>query len=72
MPFADTARELRAEILGRTSVLLYGAGTMGRDSLAVLQRAGVIVSGFLDAKGLPFSSIQGVPLRKPNDPVFTP
>ena len=72
MPSADTARELRAEILGRTSVLLYGAGTIGRDSLAVLQRAGVLVGGFLDVKDLPFSSIQGVPLRKPNDPVFTP
>jgi FkbM family methyltransferase len=71
MPSADSALSLRAQILARTSVLLYGAGAIGRDSLAVLGRAGVIVDGFLDAKDLPISSIQGVPLHKPDDPVFT-
>lgn len=70
-PSPDIARELRAHLLAQPSVLLYGAGTVGRDSLAVLQRAGVLVSGFLDAKELPFTSIQGTPLRKPDDSVFT-
>lgn len=66
----QSAAELRARLQGRRSVMLYGAGTVGRDSLAVLQRAGVLVNCFLDAKTLSFSSIEGTPVRKPDDPAF--
>lgn len=67
----NTARSIREVLLLETSILLYGAGAVGRDSLRVLRRAGALVGGFIDAKDLPCSSIEGVPLRKPDDPVFT-
>lgn len=63
--------ELRRQIQSQTSVLLYGAGTIGRDSLGVIQRAGVLVGAFLDAKPLPFSEIQGVPVLRPDDGCFS-
>lgn len=69
-PVAGPA-EIRRQIQSQSSVLLYGAGTIGRDSLGVLQGAGVLVGAFLDAKPLPFSEIQGVPLLRPDDPCFS-
>jgi FkbM family methyltransferase len=68
---ATASHELRARIQSQKSVLLYGAGTIGRDSLAVIQRAGVLVEAFIDAKQLPFSEIQGVPVLQPDDISFT-
>ncbi len=68
---AKCPKELRSQILCEAVVLLYGAGTIGRDSLAVLHRAGVLVEAFIDAKILPFTQIQGVPVLKPDDTHFT-
>jgi len=69
---ADSAHALRAALLGETSLLLYGAGSIGRDSLRALRSAGALVDGFIDAKELPFSTIEGVPVRKPDDTAFSP
>lgn len=71
-PEPGVASELRRQLRGETSVLLYGAGNIGRDSLVVLRNAGVLVRAFLDAKDQPGASVQGVPVLKPDDPVFTP
>ena len=70
-PSADTARSIREALLRETSILLYGAGAVGRDSLRALRRAGALVGGFIDVKDFPFSSIEGLPLCKPHDSVFT-
>jgi FkbM family methyltransferase len=62
---------MRERIQSEKSVLLYGAGTIGRDSLAVLLRAGVLVEAFMDAKQLPFSEIHGVPILSPDSSNFS-
>lgn len=65
LPPPEAAREFRAKLLSPPAVYLYGAGTVGRDSIAVLQRAGVLVRAVLDAKDLPFVTLAGVPVLKP-------
>jgi FkbM family methyltransferase len=71
LPSPEAARELRAEILSQPRVYVYGAGSVGRDSISVLQRAGVLVRAVVDAKELTITSLHGVPLLKPDDPRIT-
>jgi FkbM family methyltransferase len=65
--FLATNEQIRTKIRSQSNVLLYGAGTIGRESHAILKKAGVLVEAFMDAKDLAFSQIQGVPVFKPDD-----
>jgi len=53
-------------------VALYGAGSVGRDSLRVLTQAGVVVRYFLDRTARPGQTLAGVPVLKPDDPAISP
>ena len=48
-------------------VALYGAGSVGRDSLRVLTSAGVVVRYFLDRLARPGQTLAGVPVLRPDD-----
>lgn len=48
--------------------IIYGAGGTGRQVLALLKKHGVRVGCFLDEKGGGNTSIDGVPVLKPDDP----
>lgn len=62
--------EVRIRILEQSEVVLYGAGTVGRNSLAVLRSAGVLVTSFVDAKAST-TFAHGLPLRMPDDASFS-
>ena len=47
-------------------VALYGAGSVGRDSLRVLTSAGVVVRYFLDRLARPGQTLAGVPVLRPD------
>jgi len=51
----------------RPTVILYGAGNVGRDVHAVLSRHGWIVRCFLDRRAQPGAQWQGVPIFLPDD-----
>jgi FkbM family methyltransferase len=54
-------------ILKQQSVALYGAGTVGRDALKILSKAGVSVRFFLDSAAFPNQQIEGIPVLRPDD-----
>jgi FkbM family methyltransferase len=55
----------------KKSVALYGAGTVGRDTLRVLTTAGVNVQFFLDQAAFPNQKIEGIPVFRPDDTIFS-
>jgi FkbM family methyltransferase len=65
-------RSVSDRLTAGNTVYLYGAGSIGRDAIAILQRAGLKVRAVLDAKILSFSAIQGVPVQRPDDPGLSP
>ena len=71
IPAPDEACALRTRLVSAPAIWLYGAGSIGQDSLAVLRQAGANVRGFLDAKDLPFSTCQGLPVLKPTAATIT-
>lgn len=48
-------------------LLIYGAGSTGRDAYRVLTDAGMMVTAFLDASAKPGQTWQGVPVLRPDD-----
>ena len=48
------------------SVILYGAGNVGKDVLELLTNNGNNVLCFLDLKDLPIFSVNGIPIIKPD------
>lgn len=51
-------------------IILYGAGSIGRECVLLLQSKGVIVRAVLDAKS-PLAQLEGVPVLRPDDDTFT-
>jgi len=51
-------------------VILYGAGSIGRECLLLLQSKGVVVRAVLDAKS-PLKQLEGVQVLRPDDASFT-
>ena len=70
LPSEATSEDLRSRLKRLGPVMLYGAGSVGRDVLAILQADGLIVRGFLDAKDLSLAAINGVAVHKPDAPSF--
>lgn len=62
---------LKKAILAQAEVIIYGGGTVGRDVISVLEKAGINVKCILDAKELKLSSINGIPILKPDDGRFS-
>ena len=52
------------------SVMIYGAGNVGKDVFRLLTSRGVIVTGFLDRQAKPGSAWMGVPILLPDDPAI--
>jgi FkbM family methyltransferase len=57
--------ELKETLEVSNSVILYGAGNVGKDVLELLTNNGNNVLCFLDKKELPISSINGIPIINP-------
>jgi FkbM family methyltransferase len=53
-------------------VALYGAGSVGRDSLRVLTQAGVVVRYFLDRMARSGQTLAGIPVLRPDDAALSP
>ena len=53
-----------------SEIVLYGAGSIGRECLLLLQSKGVVVRAVLDAKSA-LTKLEGVPVLHPQDPTFT-
>lgn len=49
-------------------VMLYGAGGIGRDVSRALTARGIAVRCFLDAHAAPDARLDGLPVRRPDDP----
>jgi len=62
---------LKKEILEQEEVIIYGGGTVARDVISVLEKIGVNVKCILDAKELKTNSINGIPVFKPDDALFS-
>jgi FkbM family methyltransferase len=58
--------DLKEVLKSSNSVILYGAGNVGKDVLELLTNNGHNVLCFLDKKDLPISSINGIPIIKPD------
>jgi len=70
-PSVSPPVDLKAQLQSAGSVVIYGAGSIGRDALTVLQHAGISVWCVLDAKDLLIDHLEGIPVLKPGDPSFT-
>ena len=57
--------ELKETLEVSNSVILYGAGNVGKDVLELLTNNGNNILCFLDKKELPISSINGIPIINP-------
>jgi hypothetical protein len=53
-----------------SEIILYGAGSIGRECVLLLQSKGVLVRAVLDAKS-PLKQLEGVPVLHPDDASFT-
>jgi FkbM family methyltransferase len=67
---SDTLETCRAEAPLPNAVALYGAGSIGRECLLLLQSKGVVVRYVLDAKST-LTQLEGVPVVKPDDAAIT-
>jgi FkbM family methyltransferase len=48
------------------TILVYGAGNMGRDVLRAMNSQGIKAAGFLDKKATPQAQLEGVPVYPPH------
>lgn len=64
-------RESLPWLTGSVPVAIYGAGSVGRDSLRVLTSAGVLVRYFLDRLARPGQTLAGIPVLRPDDPTLS-
>ncbi len=58
--------DLKEVLKSSNSVILYGAGNVGKDVLELLTNNGNNILCFLDKKDLSISSINGIPIIKPD------
>ncbi len=64
--------DVLAALTGASHVILYGAGSAGRDVLRILQARGFKVRCFLDRAARPGDEREGIPVFLPDDPSFGP
>jgi FkbM family methyltransferase len=63
-----TCFDVAMEALRERRVLLYGAGSFGKEMLQCLSREGVTVEAFLDRNAVEIGSVLGVPVYRHDDP----
>jgi len=68
---SNTLETCRSQVPLPNCVVLYGAGSIGRECLLFLQSKGVVVRCVLDAKSS-LKHLEGVPVLRPEDESFTP
>ena len=72
-PFREVPPLVAAESLPvHASVLLYGAGNVGRDLLRVLRASGADVRAFLDRRAAPGQAVDGSPVLHPGSGSLAP
>ncbi len=76
--FIPELEELLSQAIGESTqaeplpneIILYGAGSIGRECVLLLQSKGLIVRAVLDAKSK-LTHLEGVPVLRPDDASFT-
>ncbi len=66
----DTCFNQAMHALKERSVMIYGAGSFGREMFQLLSESGIRVEAFLDRRALEIGSLFGLPVYRADDPAI--